>query len=887
MIRIRKRQSMGWSLRTRIAFIIIGVSGLLGLYVQVMAQGQTLYVQSSNANVRKSPEIAFGNILVTLPRGTPVTVADPEGEWYPVQLEDKRQGWMHRSILSAEPPRASAAPTAGLPLLRIGVVIDGPQRTRNVFLAFEQEIRELLRGEYAVRFPAQTRLTADYTTAGVRKAMSRLLADPQVDMVLALGVLASNDAGHRKRLSKPVFAPFVINANLQGLTPKAGSSGVRNLSYFTFPSNVTRYLQAFRNIVAFDKVAFLIQEGFQDLVPELRANIEREIRDLKLAFALVPVGASVQAALDAIPADVQAVYVTPLQHLSPEAFEELAQGLIARRLPSFSMVGRPEVEAGLLASLALATDLNRLARRVALNIQRTLEGENPASFPVTFARRERLTINMATARAIGVSPPWELMTQADLLNEAETETPRHLSLQSAVEEAVNANLDLQAIGNFVAAGRENISEARSFLLPQIAVAADGRIIDSDRAEAGGGAFPERQLSGSINLFQVLYDEPTWANLSIQQSLQTSREEQRELVLLDVVLEAATSYLNVLSARTIEGIQRQNLDLTRTNLELARVRRQIGVARAAEVVRWENQIANNRRTVITAFSQSKQAAIVLNRVLHRPLEEPFRTTEPALDDPSLMTNFAKIFPYVDNPRYFEIFRNFMVEEGLEAAPELRLVDSQIRAQERNLRSTKRAFWSPTVSLRGSLAGVERDGKGDTATRLTIGNQTLQFPQDNSWNWEVGATASLPLTTGGGRRARRNRAREELAQLQVERDATSERVATRIRTTLYRAGASFANIDLAREAARAADRNYDLMLDAYRRGAVSILDLLDAQTEALNARLDAANSVYVYLIDLMQVQRGVGQFDFFLSDTGRKAWFDKLDAFFRQQGATLKP
>ena len=100
-------------------------------------------------------------------------------------------------------------------------------------------------------------------------------------------------------------------------------------------------------------------------------------------------------------------------------------------------------------------------------------------------------------------------------------------------------------------------------------------------------------------------------------------------MLDVVLEAATSYLGVLSTRTIEGIQRQNLDLTRTNLELARVRRQIGVARAAEVVRWENQIANNRRTVITAFAQRKQAAIVLNRVLHRPLEEAFRTTEPEL------------------------------------------------------------------------------------------------------------------------------------------------------------------------------------------------------------------------------------------------------------------
>ena len=95
--------------------------------------------------------------------------------------------------------------------------------------------------------------------------MSRLLADPQVDMVLALGVLASSDAAHHKQLPKPVFAPFVMNAHLQGISPKDGASGVQNLNYLTFPSNVARNLQAFREIVAFKNVAFLVQEGLQDL----------------------------------------------------------------------------------------------------------------------------------------------------------------------------------------------------------------------------------------------------------------------------------------------------------------------------------------------------------------------------------------------------------------------------------------------------------------------------------------------------------------------------------------------------------------------------------------------------------------------------------------------
>ncbi len=879
---------MRWDRAKSLSVVIIGLWSLLSMPGQVMADKQTFYVQPPRAHVRTSPAIEPDNVLDTLPQGTPIIAFEPEDGWYPVQLEDGRSGWMHRSVLRLSPeqpppsPLAPAAPVSRLPVRRIGIVQDAEALDAFVPM-FEKEIRVLLSDEYTVRFPASMRLKADWTLARVRAAMDELLAQPQVDLILAIGLLSSQEAGRRRTLPKPVFAPFVLDATLQGLPQKDGASGVRHLSYITLPSNLVSNLRAFLDIVRFKRFALLVTQGLVEGLPELRRFVLREIEELGLEVEIVPVGTTVDTALAALTDDIQAVYVAPQLQLVPEEFAKLVAGLIAQRLPSFASQRR-DVERGLMVSLARDTNFSRLARRVALNVQRALEGEDPGTFPVTIAPGERLTLNMATVRAIGLSPPWDFLTQADLLHEEPTEVSRQLSLATAVEEAVNANLDLQSVARFVAAGSENIREARSFLLPQVEVAADGRVIDADRAEAASGALPERQLAGSINLSQLIYDEPTWANLSIQRDLQIGREEQRNITALDVVFEAAVSYLNVLSTKTVQRIQRQNLNLTRTNLELARVRRDIGVARAAEVVRWENQIANDRRTVINAFARRQQAEIALNRVLHHPLEEKFRTEEPALDHPVLITNFARVFPYVDNPRYFEIFRNFLVTEGLNAAPELLLVDAQVRAQERQLLSEQRSFWSPTVALRGNLTGVERDGVGSSPLAFPP-SLPFEIQQDNAWNWEVGATASLPLFTGGSRLARRNRAREELAQLQVEREATAERIATRIRTALYEAGASFANIDLARQAAEAAQRNYQLVLDAYRQGAVSILDVLDAQTTALNANLDAANAVYVYLIDLMEMQRAVGQFDFFLSGSGRQAWFEKLDAFFRERGVSI--
>ena len=108
-------------------------------------------------------------------------------------------------------------------------------------------------------------------------------------------------------------------------------------------------------------------------------------------------------------------------------------------------------------------------------------------------------------------------------------------------------------------------------------------------------------------------------------------------------------------KTVERIQRDNLRLTRLNLGLAQARVDLGAAGRGEVFRWESQIATNRKDVIDASAIRNQAEIAVNRILNRPLEEPFLTEETALDDTELVTSFEQIRPYIDSPESFGIFR----------------------------------------------------------------------------------------------------------------------------------------------------------------------------------------------------------------------------------------
>jgi outer membrane protein TolC len=754
----------------------------------------------------------------------------------------------------------------------IGFLADG-QYQRHTYLGelLRREINDLLSGEFDVRMPAAVAVEADFTVEGIDSGLDRLLDDPEVDIIVAFGAISSHVAAGRRTLSKPVVAAVILDPVLQGLElAEGGGSGVENLSYIALAE--TNDIPAFLEIVPFTRIALMVNGSLADAVPELSQRLQIAGQAIGLDAVLVPVGPNVEPILAALDdASVEAVYLLPQFQLSEEDWQSLVQGLIDRRLPSFSWFGQSEVLDGILAGQRPERFAQRIARRVALNIQSILLGADPASLPVAFAPQSRLFINMATARAIGVYPPWKVVTEAELVSDVGSVPDREWTLESAVREAVEVNLDLSAADRAVAAGADNIGIARAELLPQIDLGFDWSVIDQDQAESGVSFRPQQMITGGATLTQLIYADPAWANYSVQKSIQESREQDRETLWLDIAFDAAVTYLDLLRSKTLERIERQNLNITRENLEFARVRRSVGTASPGEVFRWENQIANNRQGVINANAIRNLVEIEFNRLLNRPLEESFATAEAELADPQLLTNQSRLAPYIDNLWSFRVFRGFMAQEALDASPELRALDALVAAQRRTLTAADRAFYLPTLALQASVSDV-----------LSTSGAGTVFPGFEDLRWTVGVALGYPVLTGGARFSVRSQAAEELVALETERDALAQRIEGRARAALHTMGAALANIDLSQDAAEAAGRNFELVQDSYSRGAASIIDLLDAQNTALIAELRAANAIYDFLIQLMNVERAAGRFDFFTSAEDRDAFFDRLDAYFSEVG-----
>jgi outer membrane protein len=793
------------------------------------------------------------------------------------------------AILEASTTCANSAPQ--LRKIRIAVVSDGPwERNGEMKELLDRSMSDVLGKDAAVGIDPAKVLVGDWTLAGVRAINNRLLADPDVDMILGMGVIASHDLATRGELPKPVIAPVVVDVKRQRIPMLNGASGVKNLSYLVYPQTFVRDLELFREVAPIRKLVNISSRPYSRVLPGAPEPLQHIGQRLGLEITELLIDSSADEVVKSIPHDADAVFVEPIPHLPAQEFDRLIQLFIDLRLPSFSYFGDTEVRRGILAS-ANPDIIPRLARRIALNVQRIVgEGEDPGTLPVTFTPGKHMSINLNTADAIGVSPGWNMLLEAELVgSDSPLPGAYTITLPEAIRRIAERNLDIQAKIREIRAERLNTAIARAALLPKVDVSATGVQIDEDRAVAGGQ--PERSATVEASVSQVIFAEPALANLSIQSTLQDARTQELDATKLNTIVEGAQYYLNYLRVRRMYYLLLANLRITRTNLELARVRQATGAASPEESLRWEVEIASLRKAAMDMQSQMNQALFALKQILRIPLPNQVNIVDvPILDSSMFITN-KEVLACLDEPIGFQVLCDFLISEAFQLSPEIRQIDAVIEAQNRNLTSLKLSPFLPTISAFGVYSRRFASSEivspfqlpaftsapapatpGEAFLYNVLGSISPSLPDEN--NWSVGVQLSLNLFGGMGTSAAQEKSAIQIEQYGFQRQAVTEKVELRIRTEMEHAKASKFAMEQATHEQDAARKTLDIVTEAYSRGAVSILSLLDAQNGALRADQVAANALYDFWISSLLLQRAIGQFDVLMAPQERGDFLRRL-------------
>ncbi len=765
-----------------------------------------------------------------------------------------REGSTAAPVQPVVPP-GTAKPEPGE--LVVAVVRDGPSLYfDNLIRQVEKELRGLqVRGKRIVLRHAAA-YDAGWNPALVPEVVQRALDEKETGLVLAAGVMVTEYCLHGiNRLARPVIAASLQDADTLALpVDEAGHSTRPNLNFVVSPITVGDDLRAFRRLVAFERLHVLVDRVFlQAFSNEVSRYVGEYSRDLGIDVFVIPVDARASSALSRLQdGSVQAVYITPLFRMKPGELRRLVSGINDLGLPSFSMLGFPEVELGVLAGISPPMT-ERLGRRLALNIQQFAAGQSLRELPTRMVLEKQLVVNGATAARIGLDLDLYALVDAEILHPEMAEPGRPLNLQWAVESALENDAGLGGSRAELAAARARRGIAASALFPNAEAQASHIRVDHDRARASLGLLPSQRTAAGVTLNQVLFDEGLISRLRATHRLAEEQRLETEAVRLGVIAGVCRRYLELLEARAVLRVERENLLLIRRNLELARLRRQVGSSGPEEVYRWESEEARGKGAVLDALSAVRAAEVAINEAMGLAQDQRWKPEDMVLAPHEYGFLGGRLDDVLGDGRQRARLQEIMVEMAISNSPALAAIDQALESARITRRHARRRFYSPTVSAWFSYEH-ELDASRDDASSL---GETL--PRQDDDDWTLGVRLAFPIFEGGGRFFELRRAGGEVRRLEELRRDTRRRLEQSVRSALVSLVSSHAEIGLSQLSRDRARQNLELVRRKYAAGDIAVTELLDAQDQVLIQERAAALAVYRYFRDLVDLQQAIAWFE----------------------------
>lgn len=730
---------------------------------------------------------------------------------------------------------------------------------------FKEEIEKLTGEEFAISWKP---IKPGSSKQNILDSLQQAYDDPEVSLVLVMDKAANQILVSIKNFVKPTFLPLLIDQKITQAPYAGNTSGTENLNYLSDSVSFKDDLASFNEIADIKRTGMIIDPEIFLGIPDIEKNTVALASDLNIDLKIITSGSNRTELRKRIQdAKLDSIILGGLDNYNAKQAQELISDINALKLPSYSVLGDRLVELGVLASDSQVSRWQHVARLNALNIQSVLIGERAQDQIVEYSGKRQLTINMNTARKIGISPRYDVLVRANLLGSFLDTGDISYTFPQVAELALTHNLDLLTQQLATQAQRFRIDEANAAWLPQLSLSS--RLQKRKATSFGGlGRLADNSADTTLQLSQLIYSDPADANRRIESYLYKGEQFANEEVRLDIVRAATTNYINVLRNQVLLKVQQDNYRLTQSNLDLAENRVSVGSASAADVYRWQSQKANDQANLINTFAELQQSREALNRIINRPLDEGFKLTDISLNT-SVPFQTRAYNQIVDSPRKAQLATEFIVKQGLKISPELGRLRQQLAAKKRELKSKQRSRWLPEFSISGNY-NVNHNESDEGVSALT-----------NQDDWNIGIDATLPLSTGGRLNAEIRRNKKEIHSLERGLAAASQDIEQSIRAEKHRVDAAFFNIALRKTAAESADKNLALVTDAYSKGLVRVLDLLDAQEANLRSNQTAENAVYDFLLQLIAMQRAAGYYNFLLTPQQQQQLIEEFGEVIRNE------
>jgi putative tryptophan/tyrosine transport system substrate-binding protein len=304
------------------------------------------------------------------------------------------------------------------PLHRIGVLAWSPCDIP-LYLRHQGEFGLFIGGLVDLGYKPDETVMIACRSAGRRYDRLIAAADELVRLpvdVIVAGTQPAGIAAHEGTTTVPIVSVLSGDPVAAGLARSLARPGgnVTGVSYYATELTAKRLELLKEMIPTVTTIGVLANPDVAGLPFE--ADTRRAASELGILLSVQQVNdaTNLESAFARMKADgAQAMFVLPDLMLASEA-RRIAELAIANRLPTMAW-GSWFTRYGCL--MAYSADYEAIQTRVAFFVDRILKGASPGDLPIEQPTTFKLSINLKTAKALGLEPPQNLLILADVVIE--------------------------------------------------------------------------------------------------------------------------------------------------------------------------------------------------------------------------------------------------------------------------------------------------------------------------------------------------------------------------------------------------------------------------------------------------------------------------------------
>jgi outer membrane protein len=392
-----------------------------------------------------------------------------------------------------------------------------------------------------------------------------------------------------------------------------------------------------------------------------------------------------------------------------------------------------------------------------------------------------------------------------------TGRPAALSFEDAIQLAIENNLATLLAHERRNEARGNKQQALAPLMPNVSGGAYQASLTENLVALGfrPGVIPGfnspflgpfKNFDARVLLQQTVFDLSSIRNYQAGRAGVRVAELQEGLAREQVASNAGLIYLEALRAERAVSAAQANVELAQTLLELARDRRNAGVATGVDVTRAQTRLAEQQTGLAQAQTTSEQARLSLQRVVGLPLGSPLVLTDHLrfVEEP---------LPSADTA----------VSQASHDRREIQVAEEQTR-QSQLERKAASAEYLPSVEVVGDYGP-----SGITPTNFSLPTR------------RVAVQLNVPIFNGGLTQGRVTAAASRQRQTELELSNIRGEVEEDVRLALTTLRTAAVQVRAADESVVLAERELEMARDRFRAGVGDNLEVVTAQTSLANARL----------------------------------------------------